>query len=686
MSKGDTLARRALLALGVVLVLVVTALVYRPGLEGPLLFDDVPNILEAPRLEMETLDAESVKLAVYAAQVERPYRGLAMLTFALNYYVSGGVFVPLHMKITNVGVHMAAGMLLFWLSRRLARRVAPPASSRELAIDGADALALMVTAIWLLHPLQLTGVLYVVQRMTSLSALLVLAGLVAYVAGRERVERGQGGGLALMLSGVVGGVGVGVLAKENAALLPAFAALVEFFFFSREGLPRGTRRAITILHGLFVGLPAVAAVALLLLRFDLVEATYTTRDFGPWERLLTQARVLFDYLRMIALPRLSAFGLFHDDVVVSRGLLSPPTTVLAVVAWTVVAATTVVGLRRRAGWAFGIAWFLVGHAMESTFIGLEMVYEHRNYLPLAGLLLGLAISVRRAIARAAVDMRAIQAVCLITLGLLSFLTHTRADIWSSEKGLMAFTATVHPRSYRAASYVAMHTLATGATIEEIYASWAVPARLSGSDHTALMELIKVLSIAEAGAEKVSAQGCSAVAPGRVTIPETLPTDARCVRALRDALVVEMHRRAAEAPIPPTTLSALEHFGGCVMAGVEYCVPLAADVETWVRAVLEGGRMPVDLRPRLMLLLANLRVTDGDRDEALRLAEEATRDSGHAPSFTSQLVAVYLALGQPHKARLAIDLMLDPRHWRAGNDLAAREMLHMVENHERQSAR
>jgi hypothetical protein len=195
----------------------------------------------------------------------------------------------------------------------------------------------------------------------------------------------------------------------------------------------------------------------------------------------------------------------------------------------------------------------------------------------------------------------------------------------------------------------------------------------------------VLSIAEAGAEPASATPCPAVGADPATIPLTMPREARCVRELRDALVVEMHRRVAEAPIPPTTISALEHFGGCVMAAVDYCAPLASDVESWVRSALAGGRMPASLRPRLTFLLANLRVSDGDPDEALRLAVQATRDSGHAPSYTDQLVAVYLALDQPNKAREAIDRMLEPEHWRVGNDLAAREMLRRVEEHERRVA-
>ena len=37
--------------------------------------------------------------------------------------------------------------------------------------------------------------------------------------------------------------------------------------------------------------------------------------------------------------------------------------------------------------AFGIAWFLVGHSIESTVFSLELYFEHRNYFPGVGLFL-----------------------------------------------------------------------------------------------------------------------------------------------------------------------------------------------------------------------------------------------------------------------------------------------------------
>ena len=668
--------RRATLlcAAGLVAALALTALVYAPGLSGPMLFDDRPNILEPKRLRITTLDADSVVEAMHAIHDRTPRRGLAYLSFALNHYASGGKFVGLHLKITNLLIHLSAGLVLFWLSRRLARRAAPaspgPPGGVGGAPDGADLLALAVTAIWLLHPVQLTSVLYVVQRMTSLSALCVLAGVALYVAGRERLEHGRRGGPALMVAGIGGGIGLGVLMKENALLLPVFTALVEFVFFRREGLAPWARRGVLALHALCFGVPALAVLGVVLFRFDIVQGTFESRDFTPWERMLTQGRVMGEYVQMILLPRLSAFGLYHDDVVVSRGLLSPPSTALAALAWTGVAAATAWGLARRAGWAFGIAWFLGGHVMESSLVGLELMYEHRNYLPLAGLLLGVAISVRAALAGAGVRRRAVLAACVPVLALLAFLTSNRADIWSSTRSLMEFTTAVHPNSYRAQASLAVSKIIAGEPLESAYESWARAVELgTGDDHMALLELIKLVSFTRTTDVPEHGGEC----PPAGVVPQRLPESRECQQVLLDTLVAEMHRRAREEPVSVTTVVAFEHFGRCVVGGTGYCEVLAEDLEAWLRAVLEADRLRARMRPRMVLALARLRANAGDVDGGIALVEKAARESGYVPMFVDYLVSIYRSRGEPEKAREAVARLLEPEYWRPGNDAIARTL-------------
>ncbi|MBZ0091283.1 MAG: hypothetical protein K8F27_03560, partial [Sulfuricellaceae bacterium] len=111
--------------------------------------------------------------------------------------------------------------------------------------------------------------------------------------------------------------------------------------------------------------------------------------FSLGERLLTQARILLDYVGKIVLPRPHVFGLFFDDYPVSRGWFAPPATLLAVLSLAALAASAF-GLRRRAPvYSFAVLWFFAGHLIESTVIPLELYFEHRNYLPMAGPLFAL---------------------------------------------------------------------------------------------------------------------------------------------------------------------------------------------------------------------------------------------------------------------------------------------------------
>ena len=153
--------------------------------------------------------------------------------------------------------------MVYWLSVLLLRRYAGgvrPASAEAGWSAMQSYLPLVVAALWMLHPIQLTSVLYVVQRMTSMAAFFVLLGLVVFVTGRNRLESGRAHGLTLMFAGLAGGTALGFLCKQNAVLLPFYAFLVELFFYRHEALASGARRRLYRFYALTVALPAVLAV------------------------------------------------------------------------------------------------------------------------------------------------------------------------------------------------------------------------------------------------------------------------------------------------------------------------------------------------------------------------------------------------------------------------------------------
>jgi hypothetical protein len=187
----------------------------------------------------------------------------------------------------------------------------------------------------------------------------------------------------------------------------------------------------------------------LVFRPDSVLAGYQVREFTLGERLLTEARVVCWYLWSLLIPNTQQMSLYHDDIVLSTGLLSPPTTVLSII---------VIGGLLAAGWllrtrlpalGFAIFWFFGGHLLESTVIPLEIAYEHRNYVPSVGIVLGGVVLVANALQ--GVERRQLVQIALavIVVGMLSVLTWSRAQNWSDPILTPIVEANNNPNSSRA---------------------------------------------------------------------------------------------------------------------------------------------------------------------------------------------------------------------------------------------
>lgn len=297
-----------------------------------------------------------------------------MATFALNFYVFGDS--PFSFKLTNLVIHMANAMLVFVLVRQLWQRLGYDTRSAQSLIP-----AILVTAVWALHPINLTPVLFVVQRMTSLSALFVLAALTLYLYGRQ--AKNIPGYLAITAS-ILLCWPAAILSKETGVLLPLYVFLIEWLVLGTfKSVPAKAKWLSLLTLG-------AAVVGLCWVKWGFITAGYGVRDFNLYERLLTETRVLWFYVRQLLLPMPAVFGLFHDDIAISRGLLAPATTLLAIVGWLAAIALALQQRGRRSLFSFAVLWFLASHLLESTIFPLEIAYEHRNYLASLGLWVWLA--------------------------------------------------------------------------------------------------------------------------------------------------------------------------------------------------------------------------------------------------------------------------------------------------------
>lgn len=410
---------------------------YWTGLHGGFFFDDESSILLVEGVRITTLSIDSLGQAWSSGSAGPSGRPVAQLSFALNYFFSG--FEPFAFKATNLAIHFASGFLIFALAKNVLTAAQPTASKPHLLLAAG-----VVFALWLLHPIQLLPVLHVVQRMTSLSAFFLLAGLWLHICARQLTGLAS---IFMLMSSWLLLWPISFLSKETGVLFPLFVLAWELTVHRHaQGRLDRFARLFSAVVGVCL-IPAVAYAASS--RGQWLWAGYEMRWFSLAERLLTEGRVLWFYLGLMVLPRLEAFGLYHDDIAVSTDLLTPWTTLpallgllgLAVLAWWLRAKAPVVAL--------GIAWFFVGHALESTVLPLELAHEHRNYLPLFGLLLAAGWGLLQALQSKGEKKTVGVALTLAALAYFPFVTALRSNQFANDGRRTQMEAQHHRTSPRA---------------------------------------------------------------------------------------------------------------------------------------------------------------------------------------------------------------------------------------------
>lgn len=369
------------LAFALVSSLLLTFLIYVPGLQGPFVFDDYVNIVQNADLSPSSLSFQSLLDAALSLRAGLLMRPVSMVSFALNHYFFGPD--AFSFKLVNLCIHLLNGILVFVLLFRLMavyrKLYAPIATQTSLRW-----LALIAGTLWLVHPLNLTAILYVVQRETSLSALFMLAGVNLYAWARSRQLNGMGAHWLLFPGTALLG-GLAVLSKESGALMPCYMLAVEACVFGFRFPDRRAKWTIVSYFLLFLIIPGLLGLAWIITHSNIL--SYAGRNFTLEERLLTETRVIWLYLFWTLLPRISSLSLYHDDIALSDGLFHPWTTFPAALGLAGLVVVAILMRRRRPLVTLGIAWFFAGQLMESTIFPLQIAFEHRNYLADLGPLL-----------------------------------------------------------------------------------------------------------------------------------------------------------------------------------------------------------------------------------------------------------------------------------------------------------
>lgn len=418
----------------------LAALVYWPGLHGGYVFDDYPNIVDNAGVHPKEATVATLTAAALSSPSSEFKRPLASLSFAANFLVGGND--PFGMKLVNLLIHLANGLCFYFLAARIARIARLPEPL-------ATWLAPLVAGGWLLLPINLTAVLYVVQRMESLANLFVLLGLLGYMASRDRMREGKRGMFGALTSLALGTI-LGLGAKETAVLLPLYAGVIEVWLYRGQTQPGRIDRRIVATFATLLGVPMVIG-GLWLFPGLLRPETWANRDFGLADRLLSEARIVVDYVSWTIFPT-HDLSFYHDDFVISRGLFAPWTTAACMALLVLTIAAIWFGRRRAQVATLGAALFFACHTLTATVLPLELIYEHRNYFASFGLLLALFSVLLGWMGRASTTRTSRQlgvAVIVIALGAWSIVTAGTAYAWGEPLRLARELADRGPASARA---------------------------------------------------------------------------------------------------------------------------------------------------------------------------------------------------------------------------------------------
>lgn len=408
--------------------------VYANSFEGAFVFDDERTILANTHLE-----------SVFNSAHLKARRPVVRLSLAMNY--AFGEHDPWGYHLVNLGVHLAAALLLFGLVRRTLRRF-------ESMADVSARVAFVATLWWVVHPLQTESVTYIIQRAESMMGLFYFGVLYCTLRGSEGRRSGLWYGLAVA-SCLLG------LASKAVILTAPFAALL----YDRLFLARSFEEVFRKRKGLYLGLAATFGMLLvtgvLVAVLGMNKGHITTVGFGfakgpdgisPKDYLLSQPAAILQYLKLTFWPVGQCVDYSWKPSELPK--LVPGIVVLGLLA------LTAWGLKKAPRVGFlGVFFFLV-LAPTSSFVPIrDVVFEHRMYVPLAAITVLVAcagcVALRRWVPPQSGPMIA-TLVVVVTAGGLGWATIERNKVYKSAVDFWQAVLDYNSEHARANENMAVH--------------------------------------------------------------------------------------------------------------------------------------------------------------------------------------------------------------------------------------
>lgn len=423
------------------LILVTCINIYWPGLKGDFLFDDYPNLQDLGTYG--TIDNwEKFKTFINNGFSGPTGRPIALASFVIDANTWPTSAYPF--KYTNLMIHLLNGVLLCWATLLLLKNYN---YNEKKAIW----ISLIATAIWLLHPYMVSTTLYIVQRMAQLATLFTLVGIIGYL--KSRLLLNKKSAYIYMAIAIVICTLLATYSKENGALLPLLILIIEFCNPNKNYKPMWQWRAI------FLWLPSLAISLVMLKYVTFADNPWPNRNFNMIERLYSETRIVAEYLFNLIIPQIELKGLYQDGYNISYSLIQPITTLYSTIFLAVLFVSSLILRKNFPLFSVAILFFFAAHLMESTIIGLELYFEHRNYT--AALFLFLPFASGLYSLRQHINHHLVNLIVIIVLTILSFFTYERAKLWSNTEELQLYWAKISPNSPRAQNSIAEVLLSQG---------------------------------------------------------------------------------------------------------------------------------------------------------------------------------------------------------------------------------
>ncbi|HPQ28487.1 MAG TPA: tetratricopeptide repeat protein [Desulfobacteraceae bacterium] len=434
--------------IAVLAIFVLGIIIYSNTFKTPFVFDDADSITGNRYIRLTSLDPESLIDAGFKSPASK--RPVANISFALNYYFGRYNVTGYH--VVNIIIHLLNGILVYFLALTIFgqvfhSRATPPTLNSSLLTDNSSNSSLLIlicslfsALIFTAHPIQTQSVTYIVQRMNSMAAMFYLLSLLLYIKGRMALTNTKK--LILLVACLVSWI-MALGTKPTAVTLPFIIFLYEWYFV-RDLDYAWFRRQIPYLVGIVIFVFILGYIYFNGNPFERVISGYKYREFSLGERLLTQPRVVLFYISLILLPLPGRLNLLHSFYI-SHSLTDPITTLPAI---TIIAGIIGLGLylaRKNRLVSFCIMWFFINLFLESSFVQLELVFEHRLYLPMFGFalivpyLLFRFMSFRRSAAFSVL-------ICIVLF--FSICTYARNNTWRDKTTLWTDVISKNPYTNR----------------------------------------------------------------------------------------------------------------------------------------------------------------------------------------------------------------------------------------------